>query len=247
MEVARPLASAVEHARLHAESARRAEELAALNRTSQLITARLDLPSVLETISRSVTSLMGSTGCGIGLLSPDDRTLIEQAAAHGFRTPGVAESLGAGRGGDHRRSPSRRAARCAPTISARIRAPRGGTWTRRKGIRSHAERAAAGRRPDHRRASPPSPPSRALFGDAPPGACSRASRIRPASRSRTRASSRRRQRRARETQALLEAGPRGEPEPRRGRDGAAHPEPGARGAGGAVVRPVHARRGRPAS
>ena len=86
MEVARPLASAVEHARLHAESARRAEELAALNRTSQLITARLDLPSVLETISRSVTSLMGSTGCGIGLLSPD-RTLIEHAAAHGFRTP----------------------------------------------------------------------------------------------------------------------------------------------------------------
>ena len=85
-EVARPLASAVEHARLHAESARRAEELAALNRTSQLITARLDLPSLLETISRSVTSLMGSTGCGIGLLSPD-RTLIEHAAAHGFRTP----------------------------------------------------------------------------------------------------------------------------------------------------------------
>ena len=86
LEVARPLASAVEHARLHAESARRAEELAALNRTSQLITARLDLSSLLETISRSVTSLMGSTGCGIGLLSPD-RTLIEHAAAHGFRTP----------------------------------------------------------------------------------------------------------------------------------------------------------------
>ncbi|MEX2223747.1 MAG: GAF domain-containing protein [Candidatus Rokuibacteriota bacterium] len=85
VEVARPLASAVEHARLHAESARRAEELAALNRTSQLITARLDLPSLLETISRSVTALMGSTGCGIGLLSPD-RSLIEHAAAHGFRT-----------------------------------------------------------------------------------------------------------------------------------------------------------------
>jgi PAS domain S-box-containing protein len=84
-DVARPLASAIEHARLHAESTQRAEELAALNRTSQLITARLDLPSVLETISRSVTALMGSTGCGIGLLSPD-RTAIEQAAAHGFRT-----------------------------------------------------------------------------------------------------------------------------------------------------------------
>jgi GAF domain-containing protein/signal transduction histidine kinase len=86
VEVARPLASAVEHSRLHMESSRRAEELAALNRTSQLITARLDLPSVLETISRSVTALMGSTGCGIGLLSPD-RLLIEHAAAHGFRTP----------------------------------------------------------------------------------------------------------------------------------------------------------------
>lgn len=85
MEVARPLAAAIEHSRLHAETVRRAEELAALNRTSQLITARLDLPSVLETISRSATGLMGSDGCGIGLLSPD-RTLIEHAAAHGFRT-----------------------------------------------------------------------------------------------------------------------------------------------------------------
>ena len=71
MEVARPLASAVEHARLHAEIVQRAEELAALNRTSQLITARLDLRSVLETISRSVTGLMASTGCGIGLFNPE--------------------------------------------------------------------------------------------------------------------------------------------------------------------------------
>jgi PAS domain S-box-containing protein len=86
MEVARPLASAIEHTRLHAETLRRAEELAALNRTSQLITARLDLPSVLETISRSVTALMGSTGCGIGLMNADG-TVIEHAAAHGFRTP----------------------------------------------------------------------------------------------------------------------------------------------------------------
>ena len=86
MEVAPPLASAIEHLRLHAETVRRAEELAALNRTSQLITARLDLPSVLETISRSVTALMGSTGCGIGLLGADP-SVIEHAAAHGFRTP----------------------------------------------------------------------------------------------------------------------------------------------------------------
>src|SRR5262249_26888052 len=46
-DVARPLASAIEHERLHGEILQRAEELAALNRTSQLITARLDLPSVL--------------------------------------------------------------------------------------------------------------------------------------------------------------------------------------------------------
>jgi two-component system NtrC family sensor kinase len=85
VEVARPLASAIEHTRLHAETVRRAEELAALNRTSQLITARLDLPSVLETISRSVTALMGSTGCGIGLMSTGGER-IEHAAAHGFRT-----------------------------------------------------------------------------------------------------------------------------------------------------------------
>ncbi len=86
MEVARPLASAVEQARLHAEIVQRAEELTALNRTSQLITARLDLSSVLETISRSVTGLMGSSGCGIGLFNAE-RTAIDHVAAHGFRTP----------------------------------------------------------------------------------------------------------------------------------------------------------------
>jgi GAF domain-containing protein len=84
-DVARPLASAVEQTRLHGEIVQRAEELAALNRTSQLITARLELGSVLETISRSVTSLMGSTGCGIGLLNAEG-TAIDHVAAHGFKT-----------------------------------------------------------------------------------------------------------------------------------------------------------------
>jgi GAF domain-containing protein len=84
MDVAHPLASAIEHSRLHAEVVQRAEELAALNRTGQLITARLDLGSLLETISRSVTSLVGSTGCGIGLLNAD-RTAIDHVAAHGFQ------------------------------------------------------------------------------------------------------------------------------------------------------------------
>ena len=84
-EVARPLAAAIERARLHAEITERAEELGALNRTSQLVSARLDLASLLETISRSVTGLMDSTGCGIGLFNPE-RTAIAHVAAHGVRT-----------------------------------------------------------------------------------------------------------------------------------------------------------------
>jgi two-component system NtrC family sensor kinase len=84
-EVARPLASAVEHARLHAETVGRAQTLAALNETAQLITARLDVRAVLDAISRSVTGLIGSTGCGIGLFNAE-RTAIAHVAAHGFRT-----------------------------------------------------------------------------------------------------------------------------------------------------------------
>jgi signal transduction histidine kinase/putative methionine-R-sulfoxide reductase with GAF domain len=82
-ELARPLASALEHRRLLDESRRRTEELAALYSTSQLITARLDVASVLDRISRSVTALTGSTGCGIGLLDPARNRLVH-AAAHGF-------------------------------------------------------------------------------------------------------------------------------------------------------------------
>ena len=84
-EVARPVAWAIERARLHAETVRRAEALAALNETSRLISARLHLPAVLATISRSVNALIGSVGCGIGLLAADGST-VEHAAAQGFRT-----------------------------------------------------------------------------------------------------------------------------------------------------------------
>jgi len=84
-EVALPLASAIEHARLHVETARRAEALGALNETSRLISARLDLPAVLATISRSVNALIGSAGCGIGLLNAEGNA-IEHVAVHGSRT-----------------------------------------------------------------------------------------------------------------------------------------------------------------
>ncbi|MBM3221824.1 MAG: GAF domain-containing protein, partial [Candidatus Rokubacteria bacterium] len=67
------------------ESRRRADELSALYATSRLITARLDLASVLDRISRSVTALIGSTGCGIGLLDAE-RGVLVHAAAHGFKT-----------------------------------------------------------------------------------------------------------------------------------------------------------------
>ncbi|MGH7333639.1 MAG: GAF domain-containing protein [Candidatus Rokuibacteriota bacterium] len=85
LEIARPLAAAIEQHRLVDESQRRTEELAALYRTSQLIAARLDLPSVLDEISRAVSVLIGSTGCGIGLLDESRQNLVH-AAAHGFRT-----------------------------------------------------------------------------------------------------------------------------------------------------------------
>src|SRR3990170_111097 len=84
-ELARPLASAIEQRRLLEESRRRTDELAALYATSQLITARLDIASVLDRISRSVSGLIGATGCGIGLLDAA-RTRLEHAAAHGFRS-----------------------------------------------------------------------------------------------------------------------------------------------------------------
>jgi signal transduction histidine kinase len=84
-ELARPLASAIEQRRLVDESRRRAEELSALYTTSQLITSRLDVASVLDRIARSVTALIGSTGCGIGLLEPGGARLVN-AAAHGYKS-----------------------------------------------------------------------------------------------------------------------------------------------------------------
>jgi two-component system, NtrC family, sensor kinase len=84
-ELARPLASALEQRRLVDESRRRAEELAALYTTSQLITSRLDVASVLDRIARSATELIGSTGCGIGLLEPGGARLVN-AAAHGYKS-----------------------------------------------------------------------------------------------------------------------------------------------------------------
>ena len=85
LDLSGPLASAIEQRRLLEEGRRRHEELAALYRTSRLITARLEPAAVLEAISRSVTALIGSTGCGIGLLDEDGQHLVH-AAAHGFKT-----------------------------------------------------------------------------------------------------------------------------------------------------------------
>ncbi len=85
VEITRPLAAAIEQHRLVDETRRRAEELAALVRTGQLITGRLHLASALDQISRAVSLLIGSTGCGIGLLDERRENLVH-AAAHGFKT-----------------------------------------------------------------------------------------------------------------------------------------------------------------
>jgi signal transduction histidine kinase len=84
-EISRPLALGIEQWRLAEESRRRGDELAALHATSQLITARLDVASVLDRISLSVPALIGATGCGIALFNPE-RTHVGQAAAHGFQS-----------------------------------------------------------------------------------------------------------------------------------------------------------------
>ena len=86
-ELASPLASAIEQRRLLDESRRRTDEITALYSTSQLITSRLDVASVLDRISRAVAALIGESGCGIALLAEDGRSLV-QAAAYGFKTEG---------------------------------------------------------------------------------------------------------------------------------------------------------------
>src|SRR5439155_814740 len=52
---------------------------------SMPLRVRLDAPSVLDRISQAVSDLIGSTGCGIGLLNAE-RTHIAHVAAHGFRS-----------------------------------------------------------------------------------------------------------------------------------------------------------------
>jgi signal transduction histidine kinase/putative methionine-R-sulfoxide reductase with GAF domain len=81
-ELSQPLAAAIEQRRLLDEARRRGEELAALFATSRLIATRLELASLLESISRAVTELIGGTGCAIGLLS-DDGKRIDHVAAQG--------------------------------------------------------------------------------------------------------------------------------------------------------------------
>src|SRR2546428_2651269 len=81
-ELGRPLASAIELRRLLAEGHRRQDELAALYATSQLISARLEMPWVLRPINQAVNELIGSSGCGIGLLDPEGAH-IGHVAAHG--------------------------------------------------------------------------------------------------------------------------------------------------------------------
>jgi signal transduction histidine kinase/putative methionine-R-sulfoxide reductase with GAF domain len=97
-ELAGPLASAVEQRRLLDEGRRQAEELAALYATSRLITSQLELAAVLEAISRAVTTLIGSTGCAIGLLDEQHRRVVH-VAAQGVRSEawsGLSVAVGEG-------------------------------------------------------------------------------------------------------------------------------------------------------
>ena len=148
-ELGRPLALGIEQWRLAEESRRRTDELAALHATSQLITARLDVASVLDRISLSVPALIGASGCGIGLFN-NERTHARPGGRSRRSERGVAHALGAGRRGDHRprggrgrRDPRRRRA------DRRALGPARGGRARRDP--RAAVRPAAGRGRRHRR------------------------------------------------------------------------------------------------
>src|SRR2546422_11562297 len=97
------------------------------------------MPWVLDRISQAVSELIGSSGCGIGLLDPEGAH-IGHVAAHGVgREAGRTLSIPVGEGIIGRAAPSGPAIRvdddCTDTRSARRRVDE------REGIRSVVSRA----------------------------------------------------------------------------------------------------------
>ncbi len=81
------------------ELSRRAEELEALSESGTLLTSTLDLPAVLQRITRSATALIGASGCGVLLRREEDPELLDHAAGYGFRSEiwqGVTLRVGEG-------------------------------------------------------------------------------------------------------------------------------------------------------
>ncbi len=79
---------ALENARLHAETRRRAREFAALNMATQALTSTLNLKSVLELMITEARALVDAEGASVVLLS--DAELVFAAAAG----PGAEELVG---------------------------------------------------------------------------------------------------------------------------------------------------------
>lgn len=79
--IARQIAMAVENARLYEEARRQALELNSLNRAAQIITAVLDLESVLRLIVEEVRDRLSVDGVSILLREPATKELVFAACA----------------------------------------------------------------------------------------------------------------------------------------------------------------------
>jgi len=91
-------AIALENARLYAAAAHRAAELAALQEVGQAITARLELPAVLEAVVAGVTRLLGNPFAQIILWDEDGQSLRYGAAIGPEAERVRAQTFALGRG-----------------------------------------------------------------------------------------------------------------------------------------------------
>ncbi len=91
-------AIAIEKARLHRETHRRAEELAFLNRVGRALASSLELEQVLKTVMREVADVLRVEAGSVQLLDDRDKKLVIEAAVGAWaeKTQGLRFLLGQG-------------------------------------------------------------------------------------------------------------------------------------------------------
>jgi len=89
----------IENAHLFEETHRRAEELASLYESAQLLAGKTALEQVLQAITQSIARLFGTTGAGLYLYDPLSQTLEVKLATHATIPIGLRLALGEGLAG----------------------------------------------------------------------------------------------------------------------------------------------------